>query len=80
MTITDSLASQLVIARIELGDDYTFVMRCQDGEHGQLVADVAVDVVARETVEGDEPTDAYLVDAIIAEVSQTEQDVLPLAA
>jgi hypothetical protein len=73
-------ARQLVISRIALGDDYKFVMRCQDGEYGQMVSDVAVDVVARETVDGEEPTDAYMADAIIAEVRQTEQDVLPLAA
>jgi hypothetical protein len=80
VTTTTSTARDLVIARIELGDDYQFVMRCQDGAYGQLVAEVAIDVVARETLDGDEPTDACMADAIIADVSQTVRDVLPLAA
>jgi hypothetical protein len=81
MTTTDtSFAGQLVIDRITLGDDYRFVMHCQDGGYGPLVAEIAVDVVCRETVEGDEPTDAALADAIIAEVSLTKQDALPFAA
>lgn len=77
---TISVASQLEDHRIELGEDYQFVMRCHDGRYGPLARDVAIDVLARETVNGDEAADTDRADAIVAEVRQTEQDVLPIAA
>lgn len=78
--ITMSIASQLEGHRIELGDDTTFVLRCQDGAYGRLVSDVAVDVVAGDTSDGNDPGPAALADAILVEVRQTVQDARPLAA
>lgn len=77
---TTTIASQIEARRIDTAQDYQFVMRCQDGVYGSLVRDVALDVVARETVDGSEPDPADLADAIIADVRQTEQDVLRYAA
>jgi hypothetical protein len=74
------LMIQLQNYRAELSEDYQFVMRCQDGKYGALASDIAVDVVARETVEGNEPSPNAMADAIIAEVHQTELDTRPIAA
>jgi hypothetical protein len=75
-----SIATQLVTHRTELNEDYQFVMRCQDGKYGALASEIAIDVVARETVEGDDPTPEVMADAIIAEARQTELDTLLIAA
>jgi hypothetical protein len=81
MTTTETtVAGQLVIHRLALGNDHRFVTRCQDGAHGHLVADIAHDILARDTAATDDITDALLADAIIAEVSQHQQDALPFAA
>ena len=79
-TIETTVASQLVIDRLALGDDYRFVTRCQDGAHGHLVADIAHDIVSRNVVEGEDIPGAVLADAVIAEVSQHQQDTLRFAA
>jgi hypothetical protein len=75
-----SLATQLQTHRTGLNADYQFVMRCQNGKYGTLASEIAVDVAARETVEGDVPTPDAMADTIIAEVHQTELDTLPIAA
>lgn len=70
VTAADRIARHRAIA----GDDFTFVMRCQDGVYGRLVQESAEDVVARETVEGHEPAPSDMADAIIDEVRDAEAD------
>jgi hypothetical protein len=67
-------ADRIARHRAAAGDDFAFVMRCQDGVYGRLVQESAEDVVARETVEGHEPAPSEMADAIIDEVRDTEAD------
>jgi hypothetical protein len=73
-------ADRIARHRAAAGGDFTFVMRCQDGVYGRLVQESAEYVVARETVEGHEPSPSAMADAIIDEVHDvldTEADTEP---
>ena len=74
------IAAELEHHRDELGDDYRFILRCQDGVYGPLAAEIALHVVAGGTVDGSDPTDAQVADEILTEIRQTERDADPLAA
>lgn len=74
------IAAELEHHRDALGDDFRFIVRCQDGVYGPLAADIAQHVIASGTVDGSEHTDAQVAAEILTEIRQTEVDAHPLAA